>query len=87
MGCAILRVCASCKWIFKGLPYCPKCGFVHYSARYVFGNKCYSYAVTQEPWLKDKLDNYEAKLRQEIDKTNDIKKVKESFGYLSVSEC
>jgi hypothetical protein len=67
---AKLRVCASCEWIFsisdakKG--DCPKCGFGHYGARYVYGNKCYRYKRTQEPWLERKLDAYRVILLDEI---------------------
>lgn len=76
---AKLRVCASCEWIFKIKPTwagvygnvvltgCPKCKFISYSARYVYGNKCYKYAKTQEPWLKKKVDDYTLKLLEEID--------------------
>lgn len=59
---AELRVCASCEWIYKGLKACPKCGFGSYGARFVHGNKCYKYQITQEPWLKRKLEKYKSKL-------------------------
>lgn len=72
---ANLRVCASCEWIYKGNnTLCPKCGFVSYSARYVYGAKAYQYSVTQEPWLKKKEDQYHFKLLKEIEDTNPIKK-------------
>lgn len=45
-----LRVCASCEWIFNTGVECPKCGFGSYSARYVYGNKAYTYAKNQKPW-------------------------------------
>lgn len=63
---ALLRVCASCEWIYKGEGECPKCMFVSYGARYVYGNKAYKFAKTQQPWLDKKLFNYEMKLRKEI---------------------
>jgi predicted RNA-binding Zn-ribbon protein involved in translation (DUF1610 family) len=74
-GKAVLRVCASCEWIFKEdktLEWtpCPKCGFGHYSARYVYGNKCYRYAVTQQPWVDHKVKNYTSNLLGEVYKTN-----------------
>jgi hypothetical protein len=74
---AKLRVCASCEWIFKesvNIKSCPKCGFAHYSAFYVFGKKCYRYAITQKPWMEKKLDTYRLDLLSEIDKTNPIRK-------------
>lgn len=65
---ADLRVCASCEWIFKRSEYtaCPKCGFAHYGARYVYGNKAYQFARTQEPWLNRKMSKYRGDLLQEI---------------------
>lgn len=61
---ANLRVCASCEWIFKLSEYksCPKCGFAHYGAYYVYGAKCYKFSKTQEPWLHKKVADYEYKL-------------------------
>lgn len=76
---ATLRVCSSCEWIFKAHPArvgiygnvvltgCPKCKFSSYGARWVYGNKCYRYAKTQEPWLKRKVDDYVLKLLKEIE--------------------
>lgn len=57
---ATLRCCASCEWIFKltGTEMCPKCGFAHYGAHYVYGSKCYSYAKTQKPWIDKKMTAY-----------------------------
>lgn len=63
---AKLRVCASCEWIFTGHDACPKCGFGHYGARYVYGDKAYVYAKTQKPWFDKKLADYGAKLSNEI---------------------
>lgn len=67
-----LRTCASCEWIFKAKdnnPECPKCGFGSYRARFVYGNKAYRYARTQEPWKKRKLYEYEEQLNKEINDT------------------
>ena len=63
---ANLRVCASCEWVFHGHRDCPKCGFVSYGARHVYGDKAYRYAKTQEPWLNKKLEAYGYTLREEI---------------------
>ncbi len=76
---AKLRTCASCEWIYTlkassvgvygsvVLVNCPKCKFSSYGARYVYGDKCYEYAKTQEPWLKRKVDRYTLKLQREIE--------------------
>ncbi len=68
---AKLRVCASCEWIFTDKRHaktggCPKCGFAHYGARYVYGDKAYRYAITQKPWFDKKMSDYSYKLSQEI---------------------
>ena len=65
---AKLRTCASCEWIFHSDKHddCPKCGFAHYSARYVYGNACYRYAKTQKPWYDRKISDYGQKLCKEI---------------------
>jgi len=67
---AKLRVCASCEWVFYLPAYtsigCPKCGFAHYGARGVYGNKCYRYAKTQEPWLERKISDYKCELLKQI---------------------
>jgi hypothetical protein len=65
---ANLRVCASCEWIYEGHQDCPKCLFGSYGARWVYGPKCYKHAKTQEPWLKKKLQAYEFKLLEEIER-------------------
>ena len=79
---AKLFVCASCKWIFHkdeiaqdGIyeDGCPKCGFGYYTAHWVYGNKAYKLAITQEEWLNQKLLNYEMKLQKEIKETNAFK--------------
>lgn len=71
---AKLRVCASCEWIFHisqaNNGNCPKCDFGHYGARYVYGNKCYRYKRTQEPWLEKLLAVYKGRLLDEIDRWN-----------------
>lgn len=68
---APLRVCASCEWIFDATPTskekgCPKCGFAHYGARFVYGKKAYRYKVSQKPWYDKKMAAYSSKLQQEI---------------------
>ena len=66
-----LRTCASCEWIFKAEdsdPTCPKCGFGSYSARYVYGNKAYTYLKTQKPYKDKKMFVYKMKLDTEIQK-------------------
>ena len=65
---AKLRVCASCEWVFKLVNNdgCPKCGFAHQAARYVYGAHAYRYAITQKPWFDKKMSDYEYKLSQEI---------------------
>lgn len=78
---AELRVCASCEWIFKYDPEgglyndggCPKCGFAHYGARFVYGDKAYQYAKSQKPWREKKLVRYEAQLDEEIRAANKVK--------------
>ena len=65
---AELRVCASCEWIFRrpAETGCPKCGWAHYGARYVYGNAAYRFAKTQEPWFKRAMSKHAEKLRLEI---------------------
>jgi len=63
---ARLRVCMSCEWVFKDHLLCPKCNFAHYGARFVYGDKCYRYAITQQPWLDKKVERYISKLQKEI---------------------
>jgi len=80
---ASLRVCASCEWIFlrkDGLDGCPKCGFAHYGARFVYGDKCYRYARTQEPWLKRKLDQRYFELLKEIPEASTWSNYKQVFS-------
>lgn len=84
---AQLRVCASCEWIFNISQAengaCPKCGFGHYSARYVYGKECYRYKRTQEPWLERHLAAYSDALLDEIDRWNGTtaKRSARSFGF------
>lgn len=69
---AKLRVCASCEWIFTidnqhpEFGGCPKCGFGHYGARFVYGKKAYAHAQTQQPWFDRKMADYAYQLHQEI---------------------
>lgn len=68
MKLATLRVCMSCEWIFK-LPApggCPKCQWGHYGARFVYGNRAYRYARTQQPWFDRKIADYSVQLQREI---------------------
>ena len=67
---AQLRVCASCEWIWKGLTACPKCEFVSYGAKSVYGMKAYRHAKTQQPWKDKKMFEYEQKLLKEIKNGN-----------------
>ena len=74
MKWAKLRCCASCEWIFSSELHqeCPMCGFGSYGARYVYGNKAYTYKHTQEPWMEKKLDKYKLYLLRKIKEHNDI---------------
>lgn len=71
----VLRICASCEWIFKEPGDCPKCQFGTYTAHSVYGKKAYEYAVTQQPWVDKKLASRRHELRVEVLKTNPIKKI------------
>ncbi len=67
---ANLRVCASCEWIFRLDQHsveCPKCQFGSYGARRVYGDKCYRFEKTQQPWYDKIMTHYSIKLRMEID--------------------
>ncbi len=66
MKTAKLRVCARCEWIFTSSGDCPKCGFGHYGAHWVYGWRAYAYAKSQAPWKKRKMDKYESSLDDEI---------------------
>ena len=59
---AKLRVCASCEWIFRNKTSCPRCGFGHYGARYVYGDKCYNFEKTQLPWLNNEIEKLHSKI-------------------------
>lgn len=69
---ANLRVCASCEWIYPQASAhpdtggCPRCGFASYGARFVYGNKAYRFAQTQQPWFNRELAAYASQLRQQI---------------------
>ena len=63
---ANLRTCASCEWVFRGHARCPKCGFATYGARWVYGDVCYKYEHTQEPWMDRKLARFRSSLLAEI---------------------
>jgi predicted nucleic acid-binding Zn-ribbon protein len=72
---ALLRVCASCEWVFRKtedteLNGCPKCGFAHYGAHFVYGDAAYRYVDTQKPWLDRKITEYTLKLYKEIDESS-----------------
>jgi hypothetical protein len=67
---ANLRVCASCEWIYEGHRDCPKCQFVSYGARFVYGSKAYRFKVTQEPWMDRKMTRYQRQLSEEVDVAN-----------------
>ena len=71
---AKLRVCASCEWIFTENVECPKCGFGSYGARYVYGDKAYRYAKTQNPWFNKKIDSFSYKLWREIEESKPVVK-------------
>lgn len=70
---AILRICASCEWIFRTTDHeytCPKCEWVSYGARFMYGEKCYKYEITQEPWMRKKIKKYEMELLKIISEYN-----------------
>ena len=60
---ALLRVCASCEWIYKVLGG----HLIIYDYGCPNGNKAYRYAKTQKPWMDKKLATYTGKLLDEID--------------------
>jgi len=68
---AILRVCASCEFIFRHYKSCPMCGFAHYGAHWVYGNATYRHEKTQKPYIDKKLFKNRTMLEKEI---NNIKK-------------
>lgn len=74
---AALRVCASCEWIFSGERHaetggCPKCGWAHYGAHFVFGRNAYRHAVSQKPWLRNRMAKRAEELHREIAATNEF---------------
>ena len=77
---AKLRICASCRWIFKlnnkvhpETGGCPKCGFGHYGAYWAMGRKVDRYQYSQEPSKQAKVSSYIGSLDREIEETNSIK--------------
>lgn len=89
---ARLRVCASCEWIFDlseparsredALSGCPRCGFAHYGARFVYGNAAYRHARTQEPWLQRGLLAEESRLRAIIRESKETARASRLEGAL-----
>ena len=64
---ANLRTCMSCEWIFQGNDaICPKCTWPSYGAHFVYGDRAYKYAKTQEPWKNKKMTSYLFELNAEI---------------------
>lgn len=59
---------------------CPKCGFAHYGAHYVYGSKCYSYAKTQKPWIDKKMTAYLIELEKDVRRSCQG----ESLSYLEI---
>lgn len=53
-------------WIFHihDSDSCPKCNFGHYGAHYVYGNKAYTYAKTQKPWLDEQIFKLQCEIRK-----------------------
>ena len=73
----ILRVCASCEWIFKSKdPTCPKCQFGSYGAYYVYGNSAYRLAISQRYWKERKIHKYSRELDKIINDNNNDNKPK-----------
>ena len=66
---ALLRVCASCEWVFK-LEHkkvstkCPLCESDSRGARQVYGENAQWYLRTQKPWMEKKVDTYRTKLEK-----------------------
>jgi len=65
---AKLRVCASCEFVFENHDSCPMCGFAHYGARSVYGDKCYKYKKTRQPGIDKKVLSYLDELQKQIAK-------------------
>lgn len=64
-----LRSCGKCEWIFivKNPDVgCPKCGFGHFGARSLYGNRTIRYFRTQNPWFDRKMGDYAVQLQREI---------------------
>ena len=82
-----LRVCAKCEYIYKFNDRdCPKCGFGHYSAHFVYGQECYKLFKTQEKWIKKKLDSYQNKLEQEVSSDHLINKTLDKMNHVIQSK-
>lgn len=64
---ANLRVCASCEFIYREpgeSEVCPMCSYgATFGARSVYGDKCYKYEETQEP--------FKCKIRTAMEETMD----------------
>ena len=81
---ALLRVCASCEWVFK-LAHkevsteCPLCGFASYGARRVYGKKAQRYLRSQEPWTEKKVESYRTELLKFCEK--EFSSPKEGVNY------
>lgn len=81
----VLRCCASCEWIFRMKSKkdfgCPKCGCSSYGAKFVHGKRVYAFKLTQQPWIKRKIEEYTLKLFREVDDNNKINNIKKDrFG-------
>lgn len=73
-----LRVCASCEWIFlRGDgDGCPKCGFAHYGAHWVYGHRAYRYHRTQERWISRKMYAYRCELERGVQANQPVRAAK-----------
>lgn len=56
-----LRICARCCYVFWYLPVCPKCGFAHYDAVWVYDGwlKAIRRWITQWEYKQKIGENYE----------------------------
>lgn len=66
-----LRVCASCEYIFSAKSNrhgteCPICKFASYGARAVYGDKAYSYAKSQFPFMQREIIKAKQQIQQRI---------------------
>lgn len=58
-------------WIFREADAddrggCPKCGFCHYPAVFVFGRAAYHLETTQQPWMEKQLNHRRTELEREV---------------------